>query len=125
VERWVNGYGYWRPFVVEIKVDPSVMSAPGVHGRYGGELFVPATAFDKLTVQRVIPLDAHAREEFGEAGWIEAALGTEFDTGKPIQPRYRDYRYLGPDVREMPSSDVNHLKKQLRQVKRPLSRSVS
>jgi hypothetical protein len=41
VERWLNGYGYWRPFVVEVAVDPSVRKDPGVHGRYGGELFIP------------------------------------------------------------------------------------
>lgn len=70
VERWVNGYNYWRPFVVEFDVDPSVVEDPGVHGRYGGEMFVPATSFDKLTILRVIPIDAHAREVFGEAGWI-------------------------------------------------------
>lgn len=129
VERWVNGFGYWRPFVVEFKVDSSVMKDPGVHGRYGGELFVPATAFDKLTIQRIIPIDAYAREEYGEPGWIEGELGIEFDTGEPIPrqgapgwaeawKKYKNYRYPGPDVRTMPSSDVNRLKKQLHQVKR-------
>lgn len=128
VERWVNGYGYWRPFVVEFKADPSVMQDPGVHGRYGGELFVPATSFGKLTIQRVIPLDAYAREKYGEPGWIEQSLEVEFDTGKPIPrpgtpgwaevwKKYRGYRYPGPDVRKMPTADVNRLKKQLRQVK--------
>jgi hypothetical protein len=53
VEKWVNGFGYWRPFVVEFKVDPSVLKDPGVHGRYGGEMFVPATSFDKLSIVRV------------------------------------------------------------------------
>lgn len=129
VEKWVNGFGYWRPFVVEFKVDPSVVSDPGVHGRYGGEMFVPATSFDKLTIQRVIPIDAYAREEYGEPGWIEGDLGVEFDTGTPIPSRgkpgwaeaykkYKGYRYPGPDVRRMPSADVARLKKQLHQVKR-------
>ncbi len=129
VESWVNGFGYWRPFVVEFTVDPSVTSDPGVHGRYGGEMFVPASSFDKLTIQRVIPIDAYAREEYGEPGWIEDSLGTEFDTGEPIvqrgrpgwaeaQQKYRGYRYPGPDVRRMPPADVARLKKQLRQVKR-------
>jgi hypothetical protein len=119
VEKWVNGFGYWRPFVVEIKVDPSVTNDPGVHGRYGGEMFVPATSFSKLTIQRVIPLDAYAREEFGEPGWIEDALGVEFDTGNPISrgQRYPGYRYPGPDVRNMPAGDAARLKKQLKQVK--------
>ena len=129
VEAWVNGYGYWRPFVVELDVDPSVVEDPGVHGRYGGEMFVPASSFDKLTILRVIPLDAHAREVFGEAGWIERELGFEFDTGEPIPrpgrpgwsetyKKFRGYRYPGPDVRDMPLAQVNHLKRQLRQVKR-------
>jgi hypothetical protein len=128
VETWVNGQGYWRPFVVEFKVDPSVVKDPGVHGRYGGEMFVPATSFDKLTLQRVIPLDAYAREHYGEPGWIESNLGVEFDTGNPIPSpgspgwaeaykKYRGYHYPGPDVRVMPSSDTSRLKKQLRQVK--------
>ena len=128
VERWVNGYGYWRPFVVEIKVDPSVKNDPGTHGRYGGEMFVPASSFDKLTVQRVIPLDAWVRENYGEPGWIEGALGVEFDTGQPIpQPghqgfaealkKYRGYRYPGPDVRSMPGGEVARLRKDLRRVK--------
>lgn len=127
VERWVNQYGYWRPFVVEIQVDPSVVGDPGVHGRYGGELFVPASSFHRLAVKRVIPIDAYAREQFGEPGWIESDLGSEFDTGNAIvergQPgwveahkKYRGYRYPGPDVRAMPPADVARLKKQLRVV---------
>jgi len=129
VEAWVNGYNYWRPFVVEIKVDPSVKDDPGVHGRYGGEMFVPATSFDKLHIQRVIPIDAYAREEYGEPGWVESDLGVEFDTGEPIPQRgqpgwaeaykkYRGYRYPGPDVRQMPAGDAARLKKDLRKAKR-------
>jgi hypothetical protein len=117
VESWVNGYGYWRPFVVEIKVDPSVVNDPGVHGRYGGEIFVPASSFDKLTIERVIPIDAYAREEYGEPGWIESALGVEFDTGAPVEKTYRGYRYAGHDVRTMPADEVAKLKKQMRQAK--------
>jgi len=84
-------------------------------------MFVPASSFDKLRIERVIPLDAYAREQYGAPGWIEGELGHEFDTGSPILPGhypYRGYRYQGPDVRAMPSSDTNRLKKQLRQVKR-------
>lgn len=119
VEKWVNGYGYWRPFVVEFKVDPSVTNDPGVHGRYGGELFVPSSSFDKLTIQRVIPIDAYARETFGEPGWIESSLGHAFDTGEPIdhKTRYPSYRYPGPDVRSMPSAEASRLKKDLHRVK--------
>ncbi len=128
VEAWVNGYGYWRPFVVELQVDPSVVNDPGVHGRWGGEMFVPASSFDKLTIERVIPIDAYAREEYGESGWIESSLGVAFDTGEPlIEPghpgwseqkaEYKGYRYQGPDVRAMPQAEVARLKKQLRQAK--------
>lgn len=129
VEKWVNGFGYWRPFVVEVQVDSSVVNDPGVHGRYGGEMFVPASSFGKLAVRRVIPIDAYAREKYGEPGWVEGDLGVEFDTGDPIvrrgQPgwveshrKYKNYRYPGPDVRSMSAADVARLKKQLRQVKR-------
>jgi hypothetical protein len=128
VEGWVNGYGYWRPFVVEFDVDPSVKDDPGVHGRYGGEMFIPAASFDKLTIKRVIPLDAHAREEYGEYGWIEDALEREFDTGNPIKQRgmlepYQrpfpgGYHYTGPDVREMSSTETARLMKDLKKVKR-------
>lgn len=119
VERWVNGYGYWRPFVVEIRVDPSVVNDPGVHGRYGGEMFVPAASFGKLKIERVIPLDAYAREEFGESGWIEGALGVAFDTGEPVdrKTRYRGYHYAGPDVRDMSHEEADRLKRDLRKVK--------
>ena len=88
VEAWVNGKGYWRPFLVEIEVDPSVFADPGVHGRWGGERFIPAASFGKLRVARVIPLDAFAREQYGDYGWIETYAGTTFDTGAPIPAGY-------------------------------------
>lgn len=128
VEKWVNGYNYWRPFVVEVKVDESVTKDPGVHGRYGGEMFVPATSFDKLKVERVIPIDAYCRENYHEFGWIEDDLGVMFDTGEPIPkegtPEYAEakkklhgYHYPGPDVRSMPSAEASKLKKDLHRVK--------
>jgi len=120
VEKWVNGHGYWRPFVVEFKVDPSVKDAPGVHGRWGGEMFVPASAYEKLDILRVIPIDAYAREQFSMYGWIEGELKEEFDTGKQItnqHARFPNYKYDGPDVRSMPSAEVTRLKKQLKKVK--------
>ncbi len=128
VEKWVNGFGYWRPFVVEFSVDPSVVNDPGVHGRYGGEMFVPASSFGKLKIQRVIPIDAYARETYGDYGWIEDSLGIAFDTGEPIpkqgtpewveaKKKLKGYRYPGPDVRSMPGEMASRLKKQLRQVK--------
>lgn len=123
VERWVNGFGYWRPFVAEFWVDPSVKKEPGTHGRWGGELFVPAALFDRLELKRVIPLDAHCRETYGDYGWIEETLGRTFDIGAPIPSTrggapLRGYRYLGPDVREMPLDEVRRLKADLRKAKR-------
>jgi len=127
VGHWLQGKGYWRPFLVEFDVDPKVMDDPGIHGRWGGELFVPATSFDKIKVKRVIPIDAYAREEYGEHGWVESAVGREFDTGETIPlngwglpPRnaFPGYRYPGPDVRKMPAGKVNQLKKDLREALR-------
>lgn len=124
VERWVNGHGYWRPFVVEFLVDPSVKTDRGVHGRWGGEMFVPAASFGKLTIQRVIPLDAYGREQFGGYGWIEVETGFAFDTGEAIEKTYADrvrrrfqrYSYSGPDVREMSASNTRWLADQLQLV---------
>jgi hypothetical protein len=107
-EAWVNGHGYVRPYVAEIHVPKG---RPGFGG-YSGEDFIHADDFDKVRVNRVIPLDAHAREEYGSPGWIEEHHGTAFDTGAPIESPgmgapvsayypYRGYRYDGPDVRDM------------------------
>lgn len=119
VERWVNGHGYWRPFVVEFDVDPSVKNDPGVHGRYGGEMFVPAASFGKLSIRRVIPIDAYAREVYNQPGWIESDLGVAFDTGEPVnhRTRYPRYRYTGFDVRQLPMSEIKRLRAQLRRAK--------
>jgi hypothetical protein len=122
---WVAGHGYVRPYVAEFKVDPAVEKSPGVHGRYGGEMFVPGGQFDKIKLNRVIPLDAHAREEYGGPGWIEEHHGTEFDTGKPIENPgwnapvsahypYRGYHYPGPDVRDMPKEQTDEHRKRWR-----------
>ena len=119
LEPWLNGHGYWRPFVVEFEVDPSVKLDPGVHGRWGGELFVPASSFGKLRVRRVIPLDAYAREVFGDHGWVEGWEGRAFDTGESISahrgpPAMRGYHYDGPDVRDMGVEEVSRHKRRLR-----------
>lgn len=116
IERWVNGQGYLRPFLVELTADAALKKAPGVHGRYHGEMFVPAAAFDRLRIERVIPIDAFAREQYGSYGWIEDAAREEFDTGRAIPPRaahypFHGYRYTGPDVREMDAATVARLKK--------------
>ena len=108
------GGNYPRPYVAEVHVHPSVHEHDQL-SRWGGEMFAPAEHFDQLHVHRVIPIDAHAREEYGSHGWIEEHHGTEFDTGQPLRknpnnrvypfkPKWNDpsaYRYPGPDVREM------------------------
>ena len=126
IEPWLNGHGYWRPFVAEFDVDPTVRDDPGVHGRWGGEMFVPAASFDKLHLKRVIPLDAWARERYGLFGWVEEQVGRRFDTGDAIQfgpgrrsiDPPRGYRYPGPDVRQMSPEDVKRLKSDLREFRR-------
>lgn len=119
VEQWVNGHGYWRPFVAEIRVDRSALEHDNL-GRWGGEVFIPADHFDKLSVLRLIPLDAHAREWYDTHGWLESSLGREFDTGNPIKTGMMDrphsfggYKYPH-DVRTLPSSEVSRLKKEFR-----------
>jgi 8-oxo-dGTP pyrophosphatase MutT (NUDIX family) len=116
-EAWVNGHNYVRPYVAEIHVPHGLTEGRG----YSGEQFLPAEHFDKARVHRVIPLDAHAREQYGSHGWIESHHGTEFDTGRPTEDpsrtgwaahypfqyhpdgteRTEPYRYPGPDVRDM------------------------
>lgn len=99
VEAWVNGYGYWRPWVVEFEVSGVDLN----WGGYSGEVFVPATDFDKIRISRVIPLDAHCREEYGDWGWVEDNDGITFDTEEPFERKgYHDwsgYRYPG-DARQ-------------------------
>ena len=121
VERWVNGHGYIRPFVAEIYADPSALDHDTV-GRWGGEIFIPADQFDKLRVNRVVPLDAIAREEYGSHGWIEDSHGHEFDTGKeipardyytPYQPPFKDYTY-DQDTRNMSRDEVKRIKQHFR-----------
>jgi hypothetical protein len=126
-ETWVNEHGYMRPFLAEFRVDPSIVHDAGVHGRYGGEMFVPATSYRKLALLRVIPLDAYVREEYGAPGWIEERLGREFDTGLPLPKAvypYRSYHYPGPDVRAMPQAEIARLKKQLSDVRRAAAREA-
>jgi hypothetical protein len=117
VEPWVNGHGYWRPFVAEIYADPAALEHDRI-GRWGGEVFIPADQFDKLKIQRIIPLDAYARECFGTHGWIEQALGVEFDTGKEITAKPWEYPFRGytydNDVRNMSPEEVKRLKQHFR-----------
>jgi 8-oxo-dGTP pyrophosphatase MutT (NUDIX family)/GNAT superfamily N-acetyltransferase len=104
-EKWVNGHNYVRPYLAEFHVHPSALNVEGNVGRWNGETFLPAAHFDKIKLNRVIPLDAHVREKYGAHGWIEEHHGTKFDTGEPIASRpiypFRGYKYTGPDVRQM------------------------
>lgn len=113
VERWVNGHDYMRPFVAEIYADPSVVENDKI-GRWGGEVFVPADQFDKLKINRVMPLDAFAREEYGQHGWFEYSHGHEFDTGNEITAKgyeypFRNYTY-DKDARHMSPDEVKKIK---------------
>jgi hypothetical protein len=117
VEVWVNRYHYWRPFLVEIYADPELLEKDRL-GRWGGEVFVSAEDFDKLRINRIIPLDVYARETFGQHGWIESRIGVEFDTGdkitaKPYEYPFRGYTYDG-DVRNLPKPEIRKLLQQFK-----------
>lgn len=113
VETWVNGHGYIRPFVAEIYADPSVLDHDTI-GRWGGEVFVPADQFDKLKVNRVVPLDVIAREKYRQHGWIERSHGHEFDTGNAITAKDHEYPFGGytydNDARTMSPDEVKRIK---------------
>lgn len=113
VEKWVNGHDYMRPFVAEIYADPSALDHDTV-GRWGGEVFIPAHQFNKLKVNRVVPLDVIAREKYGTHGWIEGSHGHEFDTGNEITAKnwerpFKDYTY-DRDARTMSADEVKRIK---------------
>lgn len=113
VETWVNGKGYWRPFVVVFKADPAVVDLDNI-GRWGGEVFVAAENFNMIKIERVIPIDAWARERYGIHGWLEASLDVEFDTGKPITAKgweqpFKGYKYPH-DLRSASTQVISHLK---------------
>jgi len=110
-EPWFNGYAYVRAFVAEFH-------APGLQpdrGMYGAEKFVPAAQFAQLTLVRVLPYDEWVREEYGEAGPIE--FHTDPGMEQPSLPgqlsprprRFPDYRYRGPDVRDMSERETARL----------------
>jgi DNA topoisomerase-1 len=116
VEPWVNGYGYLRPFVVELDVPADVVGDQ----RWSGEGFIPADKFDDVKVKRVLPVDAFARETYNDFGWVESTLGSKFDDGSPVpeismfhpvEQLPPNWRYEGPDVRDMTPDEVKRLKK--------------
>jgi hypothetical protein len=105
-EAWVNGHGYWRPWVVEFDTTALEPGDLSFEKGYSGEVLVKASAYPRLRILRVVPLDAHCREIFGERGWTENSLGTDFRSGENLpaeQPRreMRGYRYPG-DARNEP-----------------------
>lgn len=111
-ESWINGHGYTRPFVAEVKVPKGLAE----RGRWGGERFLPSEHLPQAHVSRVIPIDEHARETYHEPGWVERHHGTSHD-GREIQTGAwghtdfkeklpDDYRYSGPDVREMSKDEI-------------------
>jgi hypothetical protein len=107
VEFWVNRHDYVRPFVAEIEHPEEV--ATGYYSE--ADKYLPARLYDQSKVTRVIPLDEWVREHYQSPGWIEEHHGTDIH-GNPL-PDYRkgerfppDYRYTGPDVRDMPPEEV-------------------
>lgn len=88
-EHWMQGYGYWRPYVSEIDV-------PDETGRDfdNSERFITPDQYDKIKVKRTIPIDAFAREQYGESGWVESHHGEDFETGE----KFTDKRPMGLDV---------------------------
>jgi len=114
VEKWVNGHGYLRPFVVEFAVDPAVYQLDRL-GRWGGETFVDADHFNLIKITRVIPIDAWARERYGLHGWIESARGVEFDTGEKITTKgwetpFQGWKYPG-DLRQASAGVIAKLRR--------------
>lgn len=118
-ESWVNGHNYVRPYIAEIHSHGIPLHENNVP-QGANQRFIPGRDFDKIKVHRVIPLDAHVREQYGAHGWIEEHHGTTFDTGEKIKPPsgsmeshypFKDftdfnnakntYHYDGPDVRDM------------------------
>lgn len=109
-ERWVNGYGYLRPFIVELELEGETEDL----GRWGGEHFVRSADFDQLKIKRVIPLDEYAREHYNDYGWIEGSLD-EGAVGVGNIPTFPDYQYTGPDVRNLSPEEVERHKQRARE----------
>ena len=124
VEPWFNGYDYVRPFIVEIEHPPV-----GTHHGISTQGFLPATEYGRSRVTRVLPTDEWVRERYGDMGWFEEHLeDTEVgkaaaaaEGGRPsAQMIGSDYRYEGPDVREMPPEEIARQKERVAQYIRDL-----
>jgi 2'-5' RNA ligase len=128
-ETWMNGYGYWRPFLVEFEV-PSGLANTG--GGYGGEMYVLAEDYDKIRINRVITIDAYARERFGDWGWTEEEFGTLHETGEPLPPTEKGQwfsrppagSYRAPDVRSRPKAWLDEYKKRVTKFRRKRGKGI-
>ncbi len=96
-EYWFNGHDYVRPYIAEIHA-PEESLDPGYYEH--NDRVLPAHAYPQAQIKRVLPIDEYVREQYGEPGWIE---GYHDHEGVPYheQPKYPDYHYEGPDVRDM------------------------
>lgn len=129
VEYWCNGYGYWRPWVVEIVAPADIRDREGTLGGYGSEVFVPAKYYNELQIVRVIPLDAWCREEYGTYGWTEGYFETTFDTNEPIvlPPSERlpgPYRYPG-DARNADATWASEYAKRVKRFARTRTNAIA
>lgn len=80
--HWMQGYGYWRPYVSEIEAPDDV----GLGSHLSPERYVPADQYHQLQVKRTIPIDAYSREHYNEPGWVEDDSGHDFQSGLPLEP---------------------------------------
>lgn len=126
-EHWINRYDYVRPFVAEVEVDEGVLSLASTPG--GAQVFLPAEDFGSMKMKRLMPIDEYAREEYGDYGWVETyydEIGEgKFHEGeggfgpdaKPWVPAPfgHDYRYEGPDVRDMTVEETDRLAARVKQ----------
>lgn len=127
-EHWLNGYGYWRPWIVEFSVPAGV----GERGGYGREVFIPAEDYDKVTITRVLPLDGFCREEYGEWGWMESDLMEDSFTGETI-PDEKEWGYpqtkprvlTSPDARTMDASWAREYAAKVRKWRRTKTNAIA
>ena len=82
-EHWMQGYGYYRPYLSEIDVPDGV----GDDFHNSPERFIKPEHYDQLTVRRTIPIDAYTREKWGESGPVENSAGEDFETGEKFTDR--------------------------------------
>lgn len=79
-DHWMQGYGYWRPYVSEIEAPDDI----GQGSHLSPERYVPADQYGRLHVKRTIPIDAYAREQYNEPGWVEGDSGQDFQSGSEL-----------------------------------------